>query len=79
MSAHPVTVARGEMTIAELSAKADVPALTIARLEGGLTETPMRRTLGKLAAALDTEPTALALAIAQHNHAEQAKSAEAPA
>lgn len=70
---HPVTEARGAMSIEVLAERSGVPATTIARIEAGLSATPMRRTLDRLALALDMKPTALALAIAQHNHAQAAE------
>lgn len=78
-SIHPVTSLRAGRPVEWLAAESGVPATTIARIEAGMTRRPHRQTLDPLARALGVKAADLELSIAQHNHAEQAKAAEAAA
>lgn len=80
MSPHPITVARGQMSVARLAEKSGIPAVTIARLEAGLTSRPQRTTLVALAEHLPVDVNSLETSIvtfAQEQRAAQQRAADA--
>lgn len=75
MSAHPIADARGARSVAWLANASGVPALTIARIEAGLTRRPSADTLAALAGALDTTANDLEVAIVRHRQSMDAEAA----